>query len=166
MPLRMTSIHKMLTNVYYVGIVEYGGRRVTGRHEPLVDRDTFDRVQAHLAARAVAGDRPSKHEHYLRGTLYCAECGGRLLFSINSGNGGSYEYFACINRASRNPQASCRSRHYQAALIEKAIEEHYATVKLTRPSSRRSGTTSSPTPPSGPKRSIGTSVAISALSGS
>ena len=107
MPLRMTSIQKLLTNVYYVGIVEYGGRRVVGRHDQLIDRDTFDRVQAQLAARAVAGDRPSKHEHYLRGSLYCADCGGRLLYTVNNGNGGAYEYFSCINRSSRNPAATC-----------------------------------------------------------
>src|SRR3954469_2156019 len=84
MPLRMTSVHKLLTNPYYHGVVEYQGRRVIGRHEPLVSRELFDTVQAQLAARAVAGDRPSKHKHYLRGSLYCAECGGRLLFTMNT----------------------------------------------------------------------------------
>lgn len=78
-PLELTSVHKLLRNVYYVGIVEYCGRRVAGRHTQLIDRDTFDRVQALLAAHAVAGDRPYRHEHHLKGSLYCAECGGRLL---------------------------------------------------------------------------------------
>jgi hypothetical protein len=59
-------------------------------------------VQAQLAARRVASDRPSKHEHYLRGSLFCADCGGRLLYTQNSGNGGTYEYFSCINRVSRH----------------------------------------------------------------
>jgi site-specific DNA recombinase len=131
-PLRMTSIHKLLTNIYYVGVVEYAGRRVLGRHEPLIDRDTFDRVQAQLAARAKAGDRPSKHEHYLRGSLGCAACGGRLLYSQNTGNGGTYEYFSCINRKSRTPASRCSSTHYPAPLIERAVEEHYRTVRLSK----------------------------------
>jgi site-specific DNA recombinase len=79
-PLRANSIHKLLRNPYYMGVVVYKGRRVpNGRHPHLVDPDTFDHVQAILAALAIAGDRPYKHQHYLRGTLYCAECGGRLL---------------------------------------------------------------------------------------
>lgn len=131
-PLRMTSIQKMLTNVYYVGIVEYAGRRVIGRHEPLVDRDTFDRVQAQLAARAKAGDRASKYTHYLKGTLTCAGCGGRLVYGRHTGNGGTYEYFCCINRKSRAPGLTCPSRHYPVELVERAVEEHYRRVRLTR----------------------------------
>jgi site-specific DNA recombinase len=130
-PLRMTSIHKLLKNPYYVGIVVYQGRRVVGRHPRLIDQDTFDQVQALLAARAVAGDRPYRHQHYLRGSLYCAECGGRLLYGKYRGNGGMYEYFSCINRFSRNNGAECRTPHYPVPLVERAIEDHYRTVRLT-----------------------------------
>lgn len=131
-PLRMTSIHKLLKNPYYSGIVVYQGRRVVGRHPRLIDQDTFDRVQGLLAARAVAGDRPYRHQHYLRGSLYCAECGGRLLYGKFRGNGGLYEYFSCINRFSRNNGASCHTPHYPVPLVERAIEEHYRTVRLTK----------------------------------
>jgi site-specific DNA recombinase len=131
MPLRLTSVHKMLKNIYYTGIVEYAGRRVPGRHEPLIDRATFDQVQAHLAARAVAGDRPSKHEHYLRGTLACADCGGRLLYGLHTGRGGTYAYYSCVNRRTRRHGGSCDTGFFRAELIESAIIEHYRTVKLT-----------------------------------
>lgn len=131
MPIGKGSIHKMLRNVYYVGIVEYRGRRVPGRHTPLIDRDTFDRVQALLTARALAGDRPSKHEHYLRGSLYCADCGARLLYSKNRGNGGLYEYFTCSNRYALARDRRCQARHYPAAAIEREIENYYRTIELT-----------------------------------
>ena len=131
-PLRANSIHKLLKNPYYMGVVVYKGRRVpNGRHPRLIDPDTFDRVQAILAARAVAGDRPYKHEHYLRGTLYCAECGGRLLYGRHRGNGGQYEYFCCINRLSRKAGERCYTRHYPVVQIERAVEAHYRTVRLT-----------------------------------
>jgi site-specific DNA recombinase len=131
-PIRKTSVHKLLRNPYYIGVVVYRGRRVPGRHDALIDRDTFDQVQAVMAAHAVAGDRPSKHEHYLRGSLYCAGCGGRLLYTRNRGKGGLYEYFSCINRASRGIGGRCRSSHYPVPLVERAIEEHYRTVRLTK----------------------------------
>jgi site-specific DNA recombinase len=129
-PMRKGSVHKMLRNPYYVGIVEYCGRRVTGRHKPLIDRETFDRVQTILTARSIAGDRPSKHEHYLRGTLYCDECGGRLLYGKHRGNGGLYEYFSCTNRYTRGIGGRCRTAHYPVELVERAIEEHYRTIRL------------------------------------
>jgi site-specific DNA recombinase len=131
-PLRMTSIHKLLKNPYYTGIVVYQGRRVVGRHPRLIDQDTFDRVQGILAAHAVAGDRPYRHQHHLRGSLYCAECGGRLLYGKFRGNGGLYEYFSCIKRFSRNNGADCHTPHYPVPLIERAIEDHYHTIRLTK----------------------------------
>ncbi len=132
-PLRLTSIQDMLRNPYYVGIVVYRGKRVPGRHQRLVDPDTFDRVQALLSARSVAGDRPHKHQHYLRGTLYCAICGGRMLYSKHRGNGGVYEYFCCIGRSTRRQGGSCPSRHYAAPDIEKAIADYYRSVHVPKP---------------------------------
>ena len=129
-PLGVTAIQKVLRNPYYIGVVVYRGRRVTGRHKPLIDRDTFDRVQALLSARSVAGDRPHKHEHYLRGTLYCAECGRRLLYGKYRGNGGEYEYFCCIGRLSRRQGGRCQSRHYAVHEVEEAVAEHYRTVRV------------------------------------
>jgi site-specific DNA recombinase len=131
-PIRKTSIHKMLRNPYYIGIVEYCGRRLLGRHDQLIDRDTFDRAQVLMASRSVAGDRPSKHEHYLRGSLYCAECGGRLLYTKNRGKGGLYEYFSCTNRYTRRIGGRCHSPHYPAHLVERAVERHYRTVTLAK----------------------------------
>lgn len=131
-PLSASSVHKMLKNPYYKGVVMYCGRRVpNGRHARLVDPDTFDQVQALLAARAVAGDRPYRHQHHLRGSLYCAECGGRLLYGKHRGNGGLYEYFCCINRMSRRNGGHCQTAHYPVHLIERAIEQHYRTIRLT-----------------------------------
>jgi site-specific DNA recombinase len=132
-PIGLTSVHKILKNVYYVGIVEYRGNRVPGRHVPLIDQTTFDRVQALLAAHAVAGDRPYRHEHYLRGTVYCAECGGRLLYGKYRGKGGgSYEYFSCINRRGRGKGGSCTTRHYPVKRVERGVEDYYRTVRLSK----------------------------------
>jgi site-specific DNA recombinase len=132
-PVKAKTIQEVLRNPYYMGVVIYCGRRATGRHKPLVDPDTFDRVQALLSARSVAGDRPHKHQHYLRGSLYCAVCGGRLLYSKHRGNGGEYEYFCCIGRTSRRQGGRCPSRHYSVPEVEAAIAEHYRTVHVPGP---------------------------------
>jgi site-specific DNA recombinase len=132
-PLRLTAIQEMLRNPYYVGIVVYCGKRVPGRHKRLIDPDTFDKVQALLSARSMSGDRPHKHQHYLRGTLYCAICGGRLLYSKHRGNGGEYEYFCCIGRSTRRQGGACPSRYYSAPEIEKTIADYYRSVHVPKP---------------------------------
>ena len=130
-PLGDNRLQKMLRNPYYMGIVEWNGKRYPGKHERLVSEDTFDRVQALLAAARVGGERPQKHEHYLRGTVVCDECMGRLLYGCHRGRGGrQYEYFCCNNRTVRRRKTKCSSGHASVPTVEEHIEEHYHGVRI------------------------------------
>lgn len=98
-PLSKATVHKLLTNPYYMKVIAYTGKRVVGRHDGLIDPDTFDKVQALLAANRHGGDS-HKHEHYLRGMVFCDQCHGRLIFSrVRGRNGTYYDDYACVNRA-------------------------------------------------------------------
>lgn len=130
--LAVSTVHAMLTNDYYAGIVTYRGKRVVGRHERLVDDETFAKVQTLLLANR-HGERASKHEHYLRSTVYCECCGGRLLFGRHrSQTGAHYEYFSCVNRASRRrSDIGCTSPHFRVDMVEEKIEDLWTAVALT-----------------------------------
>jgi site-specific DNA recombinase len=129
-----TVVQRLLRNRYYTGKVIYrrgtpGEQVFDGRHEPLIDQDTFDRVQTLLDEKRVAGERPRVRQHYLRGSVFCGECGGRLTFAISTGrNGGKYPYFFCSGRVNGT---DCTARaNIRPELIEAAIERHYATVQM------------------------------------
>ncbi|WP_431831285.1 recombinase family protein [Corynebacterium pseudodiphtheriticum] len=77
-PVTTTGLHKILTNPYYQGTVTFRGVTYDGTHEPLVDAETWLRVQTNLDANNARGERPQKYDHYLKGTLYCA-CGAKLM---------------------------------------------------------------------------------------
>lgn len=128
-PLSNSRIHALLHNPYYMGVVVWNGQRYPGKHEPLVDQDTFDRVQMLLAGARVGGERPQKHEHYLRGSVFCDECLGRLLYGRHRGRSGRhYEYFCCNNRAVRR-RGQCSSGHFSVEVTEEhIIEQVWATV--------------------------------------
>lgn len=132
-PLSNSRIHAMLHNPYYMGVVVWNGQRYPGKHEPLVDQDTFDRVQLLLAGARVGGERPQKHEHYLRGSIFCEECMGRLLYGRHRGRGGrQYEYFCCNNRTVRRREIQCSSGHFAVDVTEQhIIEQVYATVLIS-----------------------------------
>ncbi len=75
-PLSTSAVQRLLRNPYYCGLIVY--KRGTtdetvfpGRHEPLIDQDTFDQVQTLLDEKRVAGERPQVRQHYLRGTVFC-----------------------------------------------------------------------------------------------
>ncbi|HEY4894757.1 MAG TPA: recombinase family protein [Solirubrobacteraceae bacterium] len=130
-PMGANRINAMLRNPYYMGIVAWNGQRYPGKHEPLVDEDTFDKVQGLLSAANIKGERPQKHEHYLRGTVVCDECLGRLLYGRHRGRSGrQYDYFCCNNRAVRRHKIQCSSGHYSVETVEQRVEELYRTVRL------------------------------------
>ncbi len=125
--LGVNRLQSLLRNDYYAGVVRYRGRSYPGRHEPLVSLPLFQRVQEQLDAKRLAGERDRTHHHYLKGTLYCGECGGRLIFSRNRGrHGGLYDYYVCRGRQLR----TCSQRWHPLGLIERAVIDYYATVKL------------------------------------
>jgi site-specific DNA recombinase len=130
-------LQRLLRNRYYTGKIVY--KRGTpdeqvydGRHEPLIDQDTFDRVQSLLDEKRVAGERPKTATHYLRGSVYCDECGERLVYAESTGkNGRKYPYFFCVGRVKRN---DCTQRvNMRPELIEQAIQRYYRErpVQLT-----------------------------------
>jgi site-specific DNA recombinase len=127
-------VQRLLRNPYYVGKLIYrrgskDEQTFDGRHEPLIDADTFDRVQTLLDEKRVAGERPRVRQHYLRGSVYCGQCGNRLTFGISTGkNGRKYPYFFCSGRI--NGTACTQRASMRPELIEQAIERHYATVQM------------------------------------
>jgi site-specific DNA recombinase len=98
-PVSISSLHRLLANPYFVGIVAYKGVYHQGTHEPLIEMDTWLRVQDVMAAHNTAGEKDRTHNHYLRGTIWCSHCGTRMVYSKNRGkNGSMYEYFFCMGR--------------------------------------------------------------------
>ena len=51
-PLGRSSLYAMLTNPFYAGLVRWEGELYEGSHEPLVDMQTFRRVQENLMQRS------------------------------------------------------------------------------------------------------------------
>ena len=88
-PLVIRHVHNLLHNRFYLGLFTWGGVEYPGSHEPLVTIETFATVQAIMASRRHSGEKPRKHPHYLRGTVFCARCGERLMFSRNRGRNGT-----------------------------------------------------------------------------
>lgn len=127
-PVSRSSLANLLGNPYYVGTIRYGGVEYEGRHERLVDGDTFARVQAIRAAHDNAKERERKHRHYLKGSLLCGECGGKLTFARGHGNGGTYSYFACIGRIRGT---GCRQPYVPVETVEEKVAGHYVEVDFT-----------------------------------
>ena len=100
-----------------------GIKNYDGLHAPLIDIETFERVQEVLRGHALSGDRTHKHEQYLKGSVFCGQCEGRLIFTPVRGNGGRYEYFRCFGR--HNLRNGCDAPHVAVDTVETAVERYY-----------------------------------------
>jgi site-specific DNA recombinase len=124
----VSHLHTLLRHPYYMGMVRYQGAIYPGNHQPLVSPETWHEVQKLLTAKHLSGEKQREHPHYLRGSIYCGQCGSRLIVTHAKGRGGTYPYFICIGR--QRDKTSCTQRAIRIEEAEEAVAAHYATVQL------------------------------------
>jgi DNA invertase Pin-like site-specific DNA recombinase len=127
-PLVVSHLHKLLRNPYYMGMVRYRDAIYPGKHEQLVTPQTWHEVQKLLTAKHLSGEKQREHPHYLRGSIYCGQCGSRLIVCHAKGRGGTYPYFICIGR--QRDKTSCAQRAIRIEEAEATNAPHYATAQL------------------------------------
>ena len=90
-----TSIHNMLNDRAYIGEVQYRGGWYPGKHEPLIDRGTWNRVQALLGG----GNQQSHTMAYAAEFMQCGHCGhqitGELKIKKTKSGPREYLYYRC-----------------------------------------------------------------------
>ncbi len=127
-PLTVSHLHRLLRHPYYVGVVRYRGVVYEGKHEPLTTPETWQRVQELLTAKYLTGERHREHPHYLKGSIFCGQCGSRLIVCHANGRNGRYPYFICIGR--QRDKHSCSQRALRIERVEAAVTRYYATIQL------------------------------------
>ena len=127
MPITPHGLTWLLTNKFYLGLVEWQGVEYKGLHEPLIDSRTFFKVQEMFAHRAGDGVREVKHRHYLKGSLVCGVCGRGLSIQRSKGR---YVYFFCLGQKDRRRPTGCREAYIPAEKLERQVEELYDRVQL------------------------------------
>jgi DNA invertase Pin-like site-specific DNA recombinase len=128
-PLYLSHLHSLLKHPFYKGVVRYMKVEYPGRHEPLVSEETWDRVQQVLTAKGLAREKQHKHNHYLKGSVYCEKCKSRLIITnARSHSGKIYPYFVCIGRHQK--RNDCTMKAVLIERVEELVEEHYRTIEL------------------------------------
>ncbi|MFC4223014.1 recombinase family protein [Lysinibacter cavernae] len=127
-PVTVRTVHFLLRNPYYKGVVTLNGEEFTGNHEPLVDPVTWAKVQKVLSSKR-NGQRSRTHDHYLKGTVFCIECKNRLtLQSTYTRHGTTYTYFVCHKQ--RSPDCPQR-KALPVTQVEQRVVDYYRTIELS-----------------------------------
>lgn len=113
-------VKTILTNPIYIGMQRYGGKVYPSDHEPLIDKELFDRVQEFVQTR----EKPSmKSKHLLTGFLYCS-CGSRVCYHGIKKNGRRYDYYECYTRMSHGRMKKaekCPNKIWRMKDLEDAV---------------------------------------------
>lgn len=91
---RPGRLYHLLSNPIYIGKIRHHRELYHGEHAPIVDRETFDRVQALLAQQAPrrGGFTVSQDNHLLNGLLF-DDAGDRMSPAHATKKGKRYRYY-------------------------------------------------------------------------
>ena len=96
--LGMSRIHAMLQEVFYYGKMQWNGTLYAGKHEPLVSKDMFDKVQS-ILRRKTKNPHLAKHNSLFKSKIQCENCGGMLTWYTQKG----HWYGHCNNHPEHAP---------------------------------------------------------------
>ncbi|HRN87414.1 MAG TPA: recombinase family protein, partial [Hyphomicrobium sp.] len=134
----LAQIHAILTRTTYIGEHRFNTRSHKDREKkpesevaimavpPLIERETFDAVQARLKSRnpMVTPSRVSSGPTLLTGICYCAKCGGAMTLRTGRGSaGGTYRYYTCSTKA-RQGKTGCKGRTIPMDKLDNLVADH------------------------------------------
>jgi len=107
---RKSTLHKLLTNPFYYGVIDWRGVLYRGSHQPIISKALFGRVKEKLAASS----RPASRRSFpYRGLLQCGYCGCK----ITAGRHKSYTYYHCTNGRGKCEQPWVRQERLSERLL-------------------------------------------------
>ncbi|MFL9826640.1 recombinase family protein [Rhodoplanes sp. SY1] len=134
----LAQIHTILTRTTYIGEHRFNTRSHKDREKkpeaevavmavpPLIDRETFDAVQASLKTRQpmVTPARVTSGPTLLTGICFCAKCGGAMTLRTGKGSTGSlYRYYTCSTQA-RQGKTGCKGRSIPMDKLDELVACH------------------------------------------
>ncbi len=131
-PWSALAIAGILKNRTYLGTYTRYGVRIAGSHEPLIEREIFNRAESVTRMRRPVRKRADETPYLLGGIVRCDLC-GRGLFGLTrrrswkradgTSNAKSYRYYECPSRDARSERNEGVARHssWHADLLEQAV---------------------------------------------
>lgn len=124
-----SSLHGLLTNMAYIGKVNYKGHIAEAEFPGIVPAEVFEAAQECLKENCkCAGARVrNKHNALLGGILRCGHCDSPMTHAYTKRGSKIYRYYVC-NRASKEGWDKCPAPSLPAAEVEKFVVEEIARI--------------------------------------
>ena len=119
---RRGHIYWILSNPIYIGEIGHKGARHTGQHPAIIDRATWEAVQAALRANT-HGQRTqgnSREPNLLAGLLF-DDHGNRLISTHTFKNGKQYRYYVAVASSGNRDFDERKRLRFPAAALDSAV---------------------------------------------
>lgn len=113
------SVHRVLTNVTYIGKVSHKGDIYEGEQDAVIDAEIFARVRELLDDNAADRGASTRNRQgfLLRSLLRCAACGSAMTTSFSKGRSSQYRYYVCT-KVNRSGRKACTVKSIPADAVE------------------------------------------------
>ncbi|MBU1124358.1 recombinase family protein [Patescibacteria group bacterium] len=118
--LSISSVHRMLQNPVYYGMITRKGELYEGTHEPIISKNLFDEVQMVIAGRA-RKKRKRKHEYLFSGCMTCGCCACAITAERQKG----YIYYRCTKK-----KGKCDEKYLREETLLEQVRDIVEQVTL------------------------------------
>lgn len=127
--LARSNVHRILTNSFYAGLIEWEGETHQGAHEPCISIDEFERAQKII--RRPDRARVRKLPFPYRGLMRCGAC-GHMITAEHTVNryGTRYTYWHCARRSGRD---GCHQPSISNIVLEEQVVDFLSKLTLPQP---------------------------------
>lgn len=115
------TIHNMIQNPFYIGMMVYKGKRYPHFYERIIDKETFDKCQE---VRLSYGKKPFKYgnkPYIFRGLIKCAHCGCTITTEEKKG----HKYLFCSKY-----KGDCEQKRAKEEDLLKEIQGAFEAIQI------------------------------------
>jgi DNA invertase Pin-like site-specific DNA recombinase len=116
---------RILSRDFYIGQLTWQGKVYPGKHQPIVPKNVFYRVQEVLKNRSVDTGEKGRLEFLLRGVAYCQVCKRRLTGEIHPRG----SYYRCLHDLHH---ARCSERYIPVKSLDDQLVALYKRLQPPR----------------------------------
>ena len=102
----ISQVHKILQNVFYIGLMKYKGEIHEATHEPLISKKLFDKVQKIMREKGKP-QKVKKHNFAFLGLMKCPCSAAITAEKKIKPSGREYVYYRCTKK-----KGPCQEKHF------------------------------------------------------
>src|SRR3989344_4951119 len=132
--LKRDRISFILSNPFYVGLFRYAGEIHEGKHQPVISKKTFDKVQEILKQRGRPHHKQKNEPQPFCGLLKCGKCGMAITgeYKVKKQINGDEHYYTYYHCTHKSKIIKCKEPCIRQEKLDEQISHLLQTFSLKK----------------------------------